>query len=56
MLDDLEDHVDTTGSRLKQAMRKVDKALHLSEDKGSTCCLVMLLLALIVVIILFFAL
>jgi t-SNARE complex subunit (syntaxin) len=55
MLDDLNDDMDNTQSKLSKVMQKVDRVLEISKDKKSSCCMILLLLALIILIIVYFS-
>lgn len=51
MLDDLEQGVDQTDSKLSDAMRKMRKFLRDSEERGSGWCIVILIIVLIILLI-----
>jgi syntaxin 6 len=51
MLDDLEQGVDQTDSKLSDAMRKMRKFLRDSEERGSGWCIVVLILILMILLI-----
>eukprot|EP01137_Pigoraptor_chileana_P003111 Opistho-2@42860 len=52
LINDLDQHMDNTGSRLKQVIAKVDKVMRSSNDGKQMCCIVVLLIILVVVIVL----
>ena len=51
MLDDLEQEVDQTDSKLSEAMRKLRKFLRDSEERGSGWCITILILILMILLI-----
>jgi t-SNARE complex subunit (syntaxin) len=51
MLDDLEQGVDQTDSKLGDAMRKMRKFLRDSEERGSGWCIVILIIVLMILLI-----
>lgn len=51
LLDDLEQGVDKTDSKLNDAMRKMRKFLRQSEERGSGWCIVILIIVLMVLLI-----
>ncbi|XP_062515032.1 syntaxin-6-like [Corticium candelabrum] len=55
MLDDLDNDMDRTDNKLKGVMRKVDRALKLSDDKKQCCVILVLVIIIVVIVILFTA-
>lgn len=51
MLDDLEQGVDRTDSKLSEASRKMRKFLRDSEEKGSGYCIVFLIIVLMILLL-----
>lgn len=51
MLDDLEQGVDQTDSKLNDAMRKMRKFLRDSEERGSGWCIIILIIILMILLI-----
>jgi hypothetical protein len=51
MLDDLEQNVDKTDTKLSDAMRRLRKFLRDSEEKGSGWCIVILMLVLMALLL-----
>eukprot|EP00992_Anisonema_acinus_P002755 TRINITY_DN11277_c0_g1_i1.p1 TRINITY_DN11277_c0_g1~~TRINITY_DN11277_c0_g1_i1.p1 ORF type:complete len:253 (+),score=86.68 TRINITY_DN11277_c0_g1_i1:85-843(+) len=54
LLNDLEGEMDSLGSKLKHATKKVEHMLKNNQDKGKLCCIGVLILVLITIICLFF--
>eukprot|EP01136_Pigoraptor_vietnamica_P034342 Opistho-1_new@98192 len=52
LIDDLDQHVDNTSSRLQQLIQKVEKVSRATSDGKQMCCIVVLLIVLIVIIVL----
>ncbi|KAJ6538727.1 t-SNARE [Mycena sp. CBHHK59/15] len=52
MLDDLEQGVDTTDTKLSDAMRRIRHFLRQSEEKGSGWCIIFLIIVLVVLLLL----
>jgi t-SNARE complex subunit (syntaxin) len=55
MLEELDDDLDRTDNKLKGVMKKVDRALKLSDDKKQCCVIMVLIIIVIIIVILFVA-
>jgi t-SNARE syntaxin family protein len=56
LIDDLDRHADSAGSRLQRGLKKVDWVVRKNQETLGSCCITLLIVALIILLVLLIAL